>query len=274
MGEVIEAAVERDSVQGEKIRKQLKAEGRGLDDSLLIGILAKRLKAKDCLQNGWIIEDFPRTRQQAMLMARSGINPANVFHLRITHQEVFGRTEPFVDSDFGAHRTILSKRLRYLHINTPQVLGFYQRIYDSLTELDGVKSKWFLHDTAMAAIEANLRARQMFSRSQCFQKNHPQGHRPSEINDLNIDRCILKASVSQFKYYCPVTWKNTKQLFKCTHNQELCVFYEDMFYYFKDQAAKDMFTSNPKRFTNNIIFSSSKGIPFRISLHKAAEIVS
>lgn len=155
LAEVIEAAVERDSVQGEKIRQQLKAEGRGLDDSLLIGILAKRLKAKDCLKNGWIIEDFPRTRQQAMLMARSGINPANVFHLRISHKEVFQRTEPFVDSDFGAHRTILSKRLRYLHTNTPQVLGFYQRLFDSLTELDGVKSKWFLHDTAMAAIEAN-----------------------------------------------------------------------------------------------------------------------
>ena len=82
---MIEAAVERDSVQGERIRQQLKAEGRGLEDSLLIAILAKRLKAKDCLQNGWIIEDFPRTRQQAMLMARSGINPANVFHVRIPH---------------------------------------------------------------------------------------------------------------------------------------------------------------------------------------------
>jgi adenylate/nucleoside-diphosphate kinase len=47
-----------------------------------------------------------------------------------------------------------------------------------------------------------------------------------------------------------------------------------MFYYFKGQAEKDMFLSNPKRFTNNIIFSSAKGIPFRIALHKAAEIVS
>lgn len=47
-----------------------------------------------------------------------------------------------------------------------------------------------------------------------------------------------------------------------------------MFYYFKGQVEKEMFISNPKRFTNNIIFSSSKGIPFRIAHHKAAEIVA
>jgi len=82
-----------------------------------------------------------------------------------------------------------------LHTHTPQVLGFYQRLYDSLAELDGMKSKWFLYDSAMAAVEANLRARQLFSRSQCFPPNHQTGHRPSEINDLHIDRCILKASV-------------------------------------------------------------------------------
>ena len=29
---------------------------------------------------------------------------------------------------------------------------------------------------------------------------------------MNMDRCIMKSSVSQFKYFCPVTWKNTKDL--------------------------------------------------------------
>lgn len=33
-----------------------------------------------------------------------------------------------------------------------------------------------------------------------------------------------------------------------------------------------MFISNPKRFINNVIFSSAKGIPIRFKHHKAAEI--
>jgi hypothetical protein len=35
-----------------------------------------------------------------------------------------------------------------------------------------------------------------------------------------------------------------------------------------------MFLANPKRFTNNVIFSSAKGIPKRLYLHKAAEILN
>lgn len=92
--------------------------------------------------------------------------------------------------------------------------------------------------------------------------------------NLHYDKCLLKAALSQFGYYCPVTWKNTKQLIKCAQNLDLVVLYELSFYYFRGQAEKDMFLANPKRFTNNIIFSSAKGIPIRLYLHKAAEIVN
>jgi hypothetical protein len=50
--------------------------------------------------------------------------------------------------------------------------------------------------------------------------------------------------------------------------------YEHSFYYFKGEDEKQMFLSNPKRFTNNIIFSSQKGIPIRLYPHKASEIVN
>lgn len=43
----------------------MKKEGRGIDDVLMVTLLAKRLKEKDVLANGFILEDFPRTRGQA-----------------------------------------------------------------------------------------------------------------------------------------------------------------------------------------------------------------
>jgi hypothetical protein len=52
------------------------------------------------------------------------------------------------------------------------------------------------------------------------------------------------------------------------------VYYENSFFYFKSNIEKDMFLSNPRRFVNNIIFSSTKGIPFRLKVHKAAEIIA
>jgi YHS domain-containing protein len=45
------------------------------------------------------------------------------------------------------------------------------------------------------------------------------------------------------------------------------------FYYFAGETEKQMFMLNPLRFTNNIIFSSEKGIPLRLKPHKAAEVV-
>lgn len=137
----------------------MRQEGRGIDDQLMVTLLAKRLQAKDVLENGWILEDFPKTKAQAAQMARLGVVPANVFLSRISIQEVYKRTEDLKNSDFGSFRTILAARLRYLELNLPLVTLFYQRIYNSLVEIDGFKSKWFVEDAAMTAIELNLGAR-------------------------------------------------------------------------------------------------------------------
>ena len=50
--------------------------------------------------------------------------------------------------------------------------------------------------------------------------------------------------------------------------------FENVFYYFKGPAEKEMFLAAPARFVNNVIFSSEKGIPLRLKPHKAAEIVA
>lgn len=92
MDEIIQRYIENDSSQCDKLRNNMKNEGRGIDDVLMVTLLAKRLKAKDCLANGWVIEDFPRTRGQTQQMARMGITPYNVFHVRISAEEVYKRT--------------------------------------------------------------------------------------------------------------------------------------------------------------------------------------
>ena len=142
-----------------------------------------------------------------------------------------------------------------------------------MVEIDGFKSKWYIEDKAMTAIEANIVARQKFARSMS-RENMTRTPQVCELKDLHCDRVIMKASLSQFGYYCPVTWKNTKQLIQCTHNPENSVFYQNLFYYFFDEAERMMFIDNPSRFTNNVIFSSQKGIPKRFKLHKAAEIIT
>ncbi|CAL1545587.1 unnamed protein product [Lymnaea stagnalis] len=43
--------------------------------SLLVKILTERIQLPDCMKKGWILEGFPRTREQALAMQESGIFP-------------------------------------------------------------------------------------------------------------------------------------------------------------------------------------------------------
>lgn len=123
MDQILEKFIDADSAQCERLRTSMKSEGRGIDDQLMVTLLSKRLKSKDCLANGYVLEDFPKTRGQAAAMARAGVNPANVFHVRISHEEVYKRTDAAKDTDFEANRTILAKRLRYLKATLPKSLA-------------------------------------------------------------------------------------------------------------------------------------------------------
>lgn len=84
--------MERDSVQGEAMRKLMKIEGRAIEDDLLVSILLKRIQMKDCQTNGFILEDFPKTRTQAMYLAKRGLVPTNVFYLRMEIDQVYRRS--------------------------------------------------------------------------------------------------------------------------------------------------------------------------------------
>ncbi len=97
------------------------------------------------------------------------------------------------------------------------MLSFYRRYYGNVTEIDVTKSKWYVEDTAMASIRDNLGARQEFARDYYLREaNTP----PCKMRHLHMDRCLMKQSLSEFKYYCPVTWRNEKALAHCVENYE------------------------------------------------------
>jgi adenylate kinase family enzyme len=117
-----------------------------LNDETLVALLQKRVQAPDCYSQGFILEDFPRTKSQAVLMSQKGLVPTNVIHLRGTFQEAYKRTEATKLTDFGSNRIILGSRLRHYQENLNHVTNFYNSTYSSLQEIDAFKSKWFIQD--------------------------------------------------------------------------------------------------------------------------------
>ena len=84
---------------------------------------------------------------------------------------------------------------------------------------------------------------------------------------------MVKQSLSEFKYFCPVTWKNEKILVKCHEKSNQCVLYRNAFYFFRTPKEREIFVNNPQRFISNTIFPKTEELPLRLLPHKAAEIV-
>ena len=181
------------------------------------------------------------------------------------------RTQPLMYTKFGCDPVILEGRLRFYNDNAPNILAFYQRFYGNVVEIDGLKSKWFITDRALNSIQSNLQARQNFARDYFLREVNP---RACKMRSLNFDRNLTKQSISpEFRYYCPVTWKNEKLLVKCSQNTDDCVLYKNCFYFFKGIQERDMFVQNPSRFILNVALPRMTDLPLRLLPHKAAEVV-
>ncbi len=79
-----------------------------------------------------------------------------------------------------------------------------------------------------------------------------------------MDRCLVKQSLSHYKYFCPVTWRNEKLLVNCVENFEDCVLLENLFYYFKSAKERDMFISNPYKFLVDSNLPRPSDLPLRL----------
>jgi adenylate kinase len=52
--------------------------GGELPDEMLIELILKRVNMADCVKNGYVLDGFPKTRNQAILLAKAGILPYSV----------------------------------------------------------------------------------------------------------------------------------------------------------------------------------------------------
>lgn len=84
----------------------------------------------------------------------------------------------------------------------------------------------------------------------------------------------MKQSLSQYGYFCPVSWKVNKRFVNCVHNPNLCVLYKHDFYYFNTDKERQMFLDNPAKFTEKVLFSGARNCPMRLRPHKASEIIA
>jgi len=81
-GDMLRAAVAEGTPVGLKAKGYMDR-GELVPDGVIIGVVKDRLAQKDCQQDGWLLDGFPRTEAQAVALKEAGVEPDTVLFLRV-----------------------------------------------------------------------------------------------------------------------------------------------------------------------------------------------
>ena len=65
--EIIPEFIESNCDLGQQLRDQIKC-GQRVSEELIVHLISKRVQYSDCILNGYLLEDFPKTQQQAQML--------------------------------------------------------------------------------------------------------------------------------------------------------------------------------------------------------------
>ncbi len=164
-GDMLRAAVKAETPVGLRA-KDIMARGELVSDEIVIGIIDDRLKESD-VQNGFILDGFPRTVAQAealdRLLAARGIKLDAVVELKVDESILLQRIETRIAEMTARGEAIraddnpesLKKRLDAYRVQTAPLSAYYAK-KGTLQEIDGMVSI----DAVTAAIDTKLKALQ------------------------------------------------------------------------------------------------------------------
>ena len=172
-GDMLRDAVKSGSELGKEAKGHMDSGGL-VPDKLIIDIIIARLAEADCLEKGWLLDGFPRTKAQADALAASGLTPDAFVLLdvpdEILVERVVGRRtdpetgliyhmkfKPPPSDDIAGRLTqrsddteeAITERVKNFHDNLDSILGAYT---DCMLRVDGNRDA----NLVWAQLRANL----------------------------------------------------------------------------------------------------------------------
>jgi len=179
-GDILREAVKQGTDLGLKAKAYMDG-GQLVPDDLMINVISERLKQKDCIERGWLLDGFPRTGAQAEALTAAGQIP-DCFVLLDVPQEVLvervtgRRTDPVTGkiyhtkfappedkeiesrlvqrSDDTAEKVVIRYKEYQAHIKA--VRSFYE---EKIITIDGSKDKNDISDDVIHSLARVLTKR-------------------------------------------------------------------------------------------------------------------
>ena len=150
-GEMLRAAVRAGTPEGVQAAAYMD-QGQLVPDSIILGMVTKRLEAADC-RDGCLLDGFPRTLPQAAtldeLLERRAISVDGVIELAVPRDELVRRMLARRRADDNPE--VFSKRIASFEVQTAPLLDYYQR-QGKLASIDGLGTADEIFERVKAAL--------------------------------------------------------------------------------------------------------------------------
>ena len=156
-GEMLRAAVRAGTPEGLQAARSME-QGQLVPDPLIVGMVTRRLEARDC-RNGCLLDGFPRTLPQAAtlddLLERRAMSVDGVIELAVPRDELIRRMLARKRADDDP--AIFAKRIISFEEQTAPLLDYYGR-QGKLASIDGLGTADEIFERVKAAVSRFERA--------------------------------------------------------------------------------------------------------------------
>ena len=150
-GEMLRAAVRAGTPEGVQAAAFMD-QGQLVPDSIILGMVTKRLEAADC-RDGCLLDGFPRTLPQAAtlddLLERRAMSVDGVIELAVPRDELVRRMLARKRADDNPE--VFAKRIASFEVQTAPLLDYYQR-QGKLASIDGLGTADEIFERVKAAL--------------------------------------------------------------------------------------------------------------------------
>lgn len=173
----------------------------------------------DCINRGWLLDGFPRNRNQADMLIKRGFAPTAVFSLQLSDSDIKKRVSQANSKKYGYHLTVLNERIQRQREDLQALEIFFMNRYNNIRFLDGRINKWGIFEAAKHFIEQTTKSKlNMISSVSC--------RSPISAASVSLSFNSILNNLSDFGNYCLVTYKTQREYSKvCLHQlKHMCIY--------------------------------------------------
>jgi adenylate/nucleoside-diphosphate kinase len=223
-------------------------EGQTVPDELAVQALEVVLMDVKCRTRGYILDGYPVTKSQVVLMEQRNIIPVKIIELEIDGRDCADRATSdrySKDRILPLHDSaqIFVVKMAAFHNAVGAIRDWYEKEHDNWIRIPADRSRWWVWNAALDI------ASKLVIQIQTYLQRIAEG-KAASIADMCISPDEFTRRLGAFGQYCPVNLADKNELVDCSLNPKLtfAAEFKGLYYKMEGQSELGKFLDNPDKY--------------------------